>query len=66
MLEKDCIMEFVGEHPDHKFRARDLDIALMWAHNENIEIKCIRTPWGTLTMMDTSTYDKAMTAFDGK
>lgn len=63
-MEKDCKIEFNGGRPDHLFRSRDLDLALKWAKDTNADVKCIRTPWFTLSVLDDKTYDNAMAAFD--
>lgn len=63
-MDKDCTMEFNGGRPDHKFRARDLDLALKWAKDTGADIKCIRTPWCTLAVWEGSSYDDAMSVFE--
>lgn len=63
-MEKDCVMIFGNQGQQrHEFRARDLDLALKWAHDSGIEYQCIHTPWGTLTTLDDETYNKAMGTF---
>lgn len=56
-------MEFSGTDRKHEFDSADIDKALEWAKAQGGKVSCIRTPWGTLQLLDDDAYNTAVGVF---